>query len=297
MDIGTPNQTNTIYIGVGQEETIGSQTRYKVINVNDLNDNDKFIVYSDGTLHASGVEIEGAITASSGSIGPLSISAIPQTLGIRIIQNSGDTFKLDENESVTPSSLSFTYSTSLEGSVTAVWYYGTTPQDMNPVPNGWISGDTVTLTYSTLIALQPSPFQGGLMYLKCVVNGTYDSQISIKLEKDGKSADAYSYNIESSKGYIINTNTVSGNTTQLTASFYKNGTVIPWTGHTITWQYKSEPIVEDEAVDETGWVTVDLDDNPLFSRVEIEPGVYEPDYIVNLDYLNINSIQIRFLVD
>jgi hypothetical protein len=85
MDIGTPGQTNTIYIGVGAQDETPGANRYKVINVNDTTNNDKFIVYSDGTLHASGVEIEGAINASSGTIGPLSISEIPDTLGIRII--------------------------------------------------------------------------------------------------------------------------------------------------------------------------------------------------------------------
>jgi hypothetical protein len=68
-----------------------------------------------------------------------------------------------------------------------------------------------------------SIFSGGLMYLKCTINGTYSSQISIKLNKDGKSGDAYSYNIESSEGYIINTTFTIGTVTRLTANFYKNG--------------------------------------------------------------------------
>ena len=282
MDIGTPGQTNTIYIGVGAQDETPGANRYKVINVNDTTNNDKFIVYSDGTLHASGVEIEGAINASSGTIGPLSISEIPDTLGIRIIQNQGDTFRLDENEDVTPLSLSFNQTNSLETVSTIVWTYGTTPQSMSAVPSGWIAQDgTVTLTYTDVASI----FSGGLMYLKCTINGTYSSQISIKLNKDGKSGDAYSYNIESSEGYIINTTSTIGTVTRLTASFYKNGEQVSWTGHTITWHYKTDSMQD--------FSTAILDGlGSIFTRVT--SGV---DYIVNLNYLNLNSIQIYFVVD
>ena len=284
MDIGTPGQTNTIYIGVGAQDETPGANRYKVINVNDTTNNDKFIVYSDGTLHASGVEIEGAINASSGTIGPLSISEIPDTLGIRIIQNQGDTFRLDENGDVTPSSLSFNQTNSLEGTPTVVWTFGTTPGSMRPVLPEWIAQDeTVTLPYSYLD--ENNVFSGGLMYLKCTVNGTYSSQISIKLNKDGKSGDAYSYNIESSEGYIINTTSTIGTVTRLTASFYKNGEQVSWTGHTITWHYKTDSMQD--------FSTAILDGlDSIFTRVT--SGV---DYIVNLNYLNLNSIQIYFVVD
>ena len=357
MDIGT-NNSNQIYLGVGTEQT--QEHGYKVFKVygnrtitpgeEGEENTDRFIVYEDGTLKARGVEIEGAINASSGTIGPLSISAIPQTLGVRIIQNDGDTFRLDENGEGTPWMLSFNYSTSFESVSNTSWLFGTKPNtssepyNMNDISNNIDNEGNIILYYYTdstktnigynkvtltstifnktktryyykdgndYIQCTSSSsydsskqyyikvselFNGGLAYLRCeVISGgqVYQSQISIKLERDGKSADAYTYYIESSKGYVINTNTTFGNTTQLTASFYKNGEVVPWTGHTITWQYKSEPVIStDETTDETGWVTVDLDNSPVFSRVTT--GI---DYIVNLDYLNIDSIQIRFIVD
>ena len=309
MDIGVPTGTTT-YIGVGQDATdeeialVGNTHGKKVFSVHGAEDSeyesggeynvDRFAVFEDGFVLGHGEMQLAGVDFPSGTIGGLSIEALPTTLGIRIVQNSGDTFRLDENGSPTPTSLSFTYETSLEGQTNAVWYYGTTPQNMNLVPSGWISEDTVTLNYADIA----STFSGGLMYLKCVVNGTYSSQISIKLNKDGKAADAYSYNIESSEGYIINTNTTTSNTTQLTASFYKNGVVVPWAGYMITWQYKSEPVVPEDQPDETGWVTVVLGSNTIFTRVP-DPlsGGYKPDYIVNLNYLNINSIQIRFIVE
>ena len=138
-------------------------------------------------------------------------------------------------------------------------------------------------------------FSGGLAYLRCEVQSegkTYQSQISIKLERDGRSADAYTYYLESSEGYIINTNTTTGNTTQLTASFYKNGEKVNWNGHTIHWYYKKD--------DNGTFLAADLKNadyskpDYLFKRVSSDQT---HDYMVILNYLNLNSIQIYFVVD
>ena len=129
-------------------------------------------------------------------------------------------------------------------------------------------------------------FSGGLAYLKCVVNNTYSSQISIKLNKDGKSADAYSYNIESSEGYIINTGADLDTYTRLTATVYKNNEVIPWSSlGAITWHYKTNTM--------QAFALAQLDAlGSIFKRVT--SGI---DYIVDLNYLNFNSIQIYFTVE
>lgn len=245
MDIGT-NDSNQIYLGVGTEQT--QEHGYKVFKVygnrtitpgeEGEENTDRFIVYEDGTLKARGVEIEGAINASSGTIGPLSISEIPKTLGIRIIQNEGDTFRLDEEETVTPSSLSFNYESSLEGTTVAVWTYGATTENMSVVPASWIDENgNVTILYTDVAQV----FASGLMYLKCTVNNNpnYSSQITLKLMKDGKSGDAYVYDIESSMGYIINTSTQIGTETKLTAKVYKNGEELDLSGKRISWMKKS----------------------------------------------------------
>ena len=250
MDIGT-NDSNQIYLGVGTEQT--QEHGYKVFKVygnrtitpgeEGEENTDRFIVYEDGTLKARGVEIEGAINASSGTIGPLSISEIPKTLGIRIIQNEGDTFRLDEEGTVTPNSLSFNYESSLEGTTVAVWTYGATTESMSVVPAGWIDQDgNVTILYTDVAQV----FAGGLMYLKCTVNNNpnYSQQITLKLMKDGKSGDAYVYDIESSMGYIINTSTQIGTETKLTAKVYKNGEELDLSGKRISWMKKSNTDAE-----------------------------------------------------
>ena len=221
MRIGTANQTNTIYIGVGDADTTSGTNRYKVINVNDLSNNEKFVVYSDGTLKASGVDITGAITATSGSftgtihatdgeftgtihatggdIGGLSIATLPQTIGVRIEPGSGQ-FKVNSG-SATPQSITFNYKTSLTVN-SAQWYYGTTPNNMQTVPNSWLNQDgSVTLTYSYLT------FASGVMYLKVVINNNYSDRISIEYVQDGESGSSVTI---SSIEYVI---TTSGSTT------------------------------------------------------------------------------------
>lgn len=287
MDIGT-DSTNQIYLGVGTEQT--QDHGYKVFKVygnrsyaqdEDEENTDRFIVYEDGTLKARGVEIEGEINASSGTIGPLSISAIPNTLGVRIVQMNGDTFKIDDEDTVTPAQLQFTYSCSLTNPSTAVWTYGSTPNNMTTVPQRYITSQVgydysvVTIPYNDVQYPQDgasAKFQGGLMYLKCSVDG-YSSQTSLKLNKDGKSGDAYTYDIESSLGYIINISTQVGNTTVLTAHVYKNGTELDISEENIVWRKKAN----------------NDSDFSIFAY-----GVGETE--VSLSILNWTSIQIYFTV-
>lgn len=65
MKIGKPNQTNTIYVGVGENDP-GDQNRYKVFKVNDSEDVENFVVYSDGSMYAANANITGTITATDG---------------------------------------------------------------------------------------------------------------------------------------------------------------------------------------------------------------------------------------
>lgn len=300
MDIGVPGRDAQIYIGVGVEATPeekaltpGVNHGKKVFRVYGDYDAasgtgagtniDRFAIYEDGYQVGHGAYHDGPINAPSGTIGGLSIEALPDAIGIRIVQNSGDTFRLDENGDPTPTSLSFNYESSVEDIQTVVWSYGTTPSSMSTVPSEWIAQDgTVTLEYVNVASV----FSGGLMYLKCVVNNDYPSQISIKLNKDGKSADAYSYNIESSEGYIINTGADLDTYTRLTATVYKNNEVIPWNSlGAITWHYKTDTMQD--------FAPAQLDAlGSIFTRVT--SGI---DYIVDLNYLNFNSIQIYFTVE
>ena len=193
MRIGTENQTNTIYIGVGETDTTPGQNRYKVINVNDTNNNEKFVVYSDGTLKASGADITGTIHATSGeftgtiyatggTIGGLSINTLPDTVGVRITPGSGQ-FKVNSNVA-TPASLTFNYKTSLTVTSTQ-WQYGSTPNNMINVPTSWINyqDNSVTLNYNNI----KNTFASGVMYLKVIINNEYTDIIAIEYVVDGES--------------------------------------------------------------------------------------------------------------
>jgi hypothetical protein len=84
----------------------------RVYNTNESKD--KFVLYSDGTLQASGVNIEGIINATGGTIGGLSIDELVLSVGVSIEQLSGNIFNKDINNNITPGSLKFKYKTSLE---------------------------------------------------------------------------------------------------------------------------------------------------------------------------------------
>ena len=161
MRIGTPAQTNTIYIGVGEVDTTPGANRYKVINVNDNNDQEKFVVYSDGTLKASGVNIEGYINATSGQIGNMTVDGIQETVGVRI-QPGNTEFKYN-GSSATPASMTFNVAHGLTGTITYKWYLYNNISQIDSHQILGATGNSYTYTFNS------ADFNNGITYLKVKV--------------------------------------------------------------------------------------------------------------------------------
>ena len=161
MRIGTPAQTNTIYIGVGEVDTAPGANRYKVINVNDNNNQEKFIVYSDGTLKASGVNIEGYINATSGQIGNMTVDGIQETVGVRI-QPGNTEFKYN-GSSATPASMTFNVAHGLTGTITYKWYLYNNISQIDSHQILGATGNSYTYTFNS------ADFNNGITYLKVKV--------------------------------------------------------------------------------------------------------------------------------
>lgn len=161
MRIGTPTQTNTIYIGVGEVDTTPGANRYKVINVNDNNDQEKFVVYSDGTLKASGVNIEGYINATSGQIGNMTVDGIQETVGVRI-QPGNTEFKYN-GSSATPASMTFNVAHGLTGTITYKWYLYNNISQIDSHQILGATGNSYTYTFNS------ADFNNGITYLKVKV--------------------------------------------------------------------------------------------------------------------------------
>lgn len=161
MRIGTPTQTNTIYIGVGEVDTTPGANRYKVINVNDNNDQEKFVVYSDGTLKASGVNIEGYINATSGQIGNMTVDGIQETVGVRI-QPGNTEFKYN-GSSATPASMTFNVTHGLTGTITYKWYLYNNISQIDSHQILGATGNSYTYTFNS------ADFNNGITYLKVKV--------------------------------------------------------------------------------------------------------------------------------
>ena len=200
MKIGTEGQTNTIYLGVGEMDTTPGTNRYKVFNVNDQNNNEKFVVFSDGTLKASGAIIEGTgtfigdIYANGGKIGNMTIESLSDTIGVRISPNTAE-FKYGESIA-TPNSITFTVVQSFDGTVTYQWYlYADASQiDQHPIPNATSNSYTYNFDYSD--------FSSGITYLKVKVfagNDSYEDRVILSYVTDGQ-------NGEDANQYVIHTN-------------------------------------------------------------------------------------------
>lgn len=184
---------NELSIGTsdGTHSAIGTLGDKKVIVAGD-NTGDNFILYEDGTIVAKRITLDG------GTIGGLSVAELPNTLGVRIKEDSGDTFKKTNGE-VKPSSLSFSVDTSIEGEKDYQWQISS---DMS----SWSikgSSETITLKYSDIAEV----FSSAICYLKVVVavsGKNYEDVISLKFVSDGeKGADgAAGANGTSSYTYI-----------------------------------------------------------------------------------------------
>ncbi len=201
MDIGDQT-SNSIYIGVGQEATQAEKDKYgsthgkKVFTVHGVGYEDetgqsggstqidRFSVYEDGFIVGNGSFISGPITVTEGGqIGNMTVAGLVDTVGIRISPATG-TFKVSGN-SATPSSITFSLKSGLEGATTYTWKYGSNPNSLINVPAAWISNNEVTLTYSNI----SSQFASGIIYLQVsttIGSTTYSDRVTISKVIDGE---------------------------------------------------------------------------------------------------------------
>lgn len=234
MDIGDQT-TNSIYIGVGQTATQAEINKYgsghgkKVFTVHGAaysdetgssggnTQIDRFSVYEDGFIVSRGSYISGPLNVTEGGqIGNMTVAGLVDTVGIRISPATG-TFKVSGN-SATPSSITFSLKSGLEGATTYTWKYGPNPNSLINVPAAWISNNEVTLTYSNI----SSQFASGVIYLQVsttIDSTTYSDRVTISKVIDGSSGEpgepgiSYTYAIESSLGQIINIDNIGSATT------------------------------------------------------------------------------------
>lgn len=178
LSIGTSDNTHAAIgkLGKKDDDAVG-----RVIEAGATGE-DNFIVYEDGTVYAKSAEIHGKIYADGGEIGGLSIASLPDTLGIRIQSDGGDTFKIKDG-AATPSSLTFSIKTSIQGAPKSInWYFSTSPDNWGVSRS---TNSSYTFTYNDNSSL----FTNGLCYLKVVSTysdeKSYEDVISLKAVSDG----------------------------------------------------------------------------------------------------------------
>ena len=215
--------------------------------------NQKFVVYEDGYMKATGGYFEGTIkatdgyfsgeiNATSGSIGGLTVESIKDTIvdtqDIKIESNYGYIFKVDNESNVSPISLNLTASgigITIPASST-IWYGSS---DFNT----WIvlsTGLSYQLTYNSI----KNSFVNDTYFIKvvstvdektytdfCTINRVIDGKNG-EPGKPGKDGVVYTVNIVSSSGLIFKNNTGS---TILTCYVYNGNTEIT-SGLTYQWK-------------------------------------------------------------
>lgn len=246
MKIGTVNQTNTIYIGKGEVVTDTTQGDdqskiglYKVIRANNSNNVQNFVLYSDGSLKASGVDITGTINATAGTIGGMTITSLSDTLGVRITPGNSS-FKYN-NGTATPAFVRFSLKTSIVATEYK-WVLKKSIPGTSDYNSASLGSDTYTYTFSN------TDFQNGIAYLgvriKDASNKDYTDVIVLDYVEDGTSGEpgvSYSYAIASELGTVINTTLQpSATTTNLTGYVYKivgNGAPQDISNDVTTWTW------------------------------------------------------------
>ena len=177
-----------------------------------------------GELNAASGTFRGTIVADGGKIGNMSVASLADTLGVRITPNSG-TFKNPTNSST----LSFTYTTSIENIIEVKWGHSATSNITYNINNP--QNNTYVYTYNS------NDFSNnGIMYLGIRIKDNdgnyYTDRISISAVNDGQDGApgapgedgvVYTYSIESSLGNTINTSNLPSGTvqTEITGHIYK----------------------------------------------------------------------------
>lgn len=151
LRVGT-NNTSTVEIGYldnfrevnikDENGETSKQTYHEVIHAGDNVSGQEFIVYEDGHLKATGVEIEGKITAESGSIGGLTIDQW-KGMGHQVIieSTSGSTVKVNDDET-DDETVEIT-------TLTAKLYYGGEEVTKGIINYQWYKGNTLVLEGAT----------------------------------------------------------------------------------------------------------------------------------------------------
>lgn len=225
------------YLLVGPEDAISSQVRigynedetkvndskvHEVIHAGEEGSDKEFIVYEDGFMKASGAEFTGAVYATSGKIGNLTVgevsSTIEDSMGIEVVSEMGTQFKVNSSGG-TPAQLILTLKPKgiiFEENELVEWRWSNDFQNWSTEK---LVQNSISQNLTYELFEQISENDTCFIEAKIIKNDkTYSDYITINAIKDGE--DPITLVIRSSNGGFFRNNT---GTTTLTAILYQKG--------------------------------------------------------------------------
>lgn len=270
------DDNSTVEIGYLDETRENSNNVHEVIHAGD--NDQKFVVYEDGKMYAEGAEFHGAIYATSGQIGNMTIgdveATIQQAKKLDISSNLGYNFKVGAN-AVSPTQLELTITpvgfSTKQGTI--VWK-GTKDYVSWETLNS--NNENCILTYDffknhqsndTYYIMVAAESTDGIAYENwATIMAIYDGEDGKNGENGKDGEDALTLVIVSSNGNFFRNNTGS---TVLTAKLFKGGQEIdvyaPY-DYVYTWSDADDPSWAPETQGKTLTITAD---DVYFSRTYV----------------------------
>ena len=229
----------------GEIDSTRSYIYSKIFSVSNPNGEEKIAFYDDGRLVAEEATIKGTIYADAGKIGNMTIGDVTGTIkdvqGFTVNSADGLSFKVGTS-GVSPSELNFEITLigcQEQSQVTRyLWYGGNDGKN-------WVQlQESTSKTFKFIyVDIESSFDSNGIYYLRAQVklDGTNilkTTYLTINKLTDGQKGDdgvsAYRFQIDSTQGFVINTDTNSATKTVLTARIFKGATELDTEGE---WDY------------------------------------------------------------
>ena len=241
----------------GETDSSRNYVYSKIFSVSNPSGEEKIAFYDDGRLVAEEATIKGTIYANAGKIGNMTIGDITGTIedvqGFTVNSTNGLSFKVGTS-GVSPSELNFEVilvGCKEQPQVTKyLWYGGNDGKNWTQLQES--TSKTFKLTYTSI---ENSFDSNGIYYLRVQVklDGTNILKtiyLTVNKLTDGKKGEdgkpgadgkpgengvsAYRFQIDSTQGFVINTDTNSATKTVLTARIFKGAAELDTKGE---WSY------------------------------------------------------------
>lgn len=247
--VGPEDATSSqVRIGYNEDESkINSNDAHEVFHAGEEGSDKEFIVYEDGFMKASGAEFTGAVYATSGKIGNLTVgevsSTIEDSMGIEVVSDRGETFKVNSEGIPSFDEIVLTVkSVGIEiNNLSALIWEGSSDFI------SWKQLGQNSLSQNLTYEMFEEEAKNNTYFVRAKYNNSYEDYITINSVFDGKDGeDPVIVMIESTTGSIYINNDIAGT---LIATVHKGNTDVTnlYSSADFSWEkYDSDGILDEQ---------------------------------------------------